>query len=661
MTPNPYPHLLSPIRLSPGVELRNRVVVTAHGTGLAEDGLPGPRLVAYHRERAVGGAALLITEHNSVHPSSALLHGTTIRNHDDLIIEPYRRLASAVHEHGARIFVQLAHAGLQSAPLLGRGYVVGPSADGALPASAPIHELTPVELHELVDAFAAAAGRVTAGGVDGIELHLGHGNLLQQFLSPVTNRRTDSYGGSEDRRLTFPREVMRAVFDAAGDFPVGLRLSADELVDGGLRLDDMLRITAELLNAASRPPVYLSVSAGQDMDPLSAGRHQASSHLPPGHLVPYARAFRGVFKPIPVICVGRITEPELGEAIVAGGDADLVGMTRAHIADPHLVAKATGVEAEPRVACIGCNAGCLGRLERGLHVSCVQNPATGREDRIGQLPGRARENGLVVVLGGGPAGLEAAVTAARIGHRVVLYERAPALGGRLALASRLPGLSEYAKVIDHRRRLIEAFDVDVRLGAEPDPHEIAHQAPLLTVVATGSRPVVTEGVGVYIEVEEIIAHGSLPEGPLTIIDEIGGTAAAAFAELGATPGRRVSLVTAAERPLERVERGMRAVMIERLLRLGIRVLVRTRLVSDEGAVWLVDGWTAERELLEPNEVIVRVSRRVASAELAPALVAAGLPITIVGDAVAPRGMEAAIFEGRINVESLLVGLSVAAD
>lgn len=631
-----YEHLMTPLMLRGGLRLRNRAVVTAHGTGLSSGGVPSERLIAYHRARARGGAGLIIVEHNSVHPTSRLLHGSTINSFVDAVIEPYTRLADAVHREGAAIFTQLSHAGMQSGAIADRGYVVGPSPDGTLRPDAPVRALTADDIDELVDAYAAAARRIVAGGLDGVEVHLGHGNLLQQFLSPLTNRRCDEYGGDSGGRLRFPARVVSAVAEAVGGLEIGLRVSADELVPGGLSCDQTIALMRDLICETGVTPSYINVSAGQDMSALSAGLHQSPMYIPNGHLVPFAKRYREALSPIPIICIGRITTPQLAEDVLVAGEADLVGMTRAHIADPYLIAKASAGEEHEIVPCIACNVACLGRLERGAHVTCIQNPASGRESTLEHRLSHARRSGRrIAIVGAGPAGLEAAVSAGRAGHEVVLFEAGEEPGGLALAAARLPGRAEVGKVVSYRLGVLSNFrNVELRCGQAASIEMICEQEPELVVLATGSRMSDGTPPGCCPPEEIALGESSFPSDAVSclVYDGVGDVLGAGLAELMSVRGLTTRLAYRAVLPMPNVERGMRAVVLERLARAGVAV---------EAGV--------ETPQPAQEETLVRVDPRRPQRSLLEALKGSGLRCEVVGDALVPRGFEHAILEGRMAI------------
>jgi 2,4-dienoyl-CoA reductase-like NADH-dependent reductase (Old Yellow Enzyme family) len=333
--PTRYPALFRPLQIG-SMTVRNRIFVSGHQSHFTKDGLVTDRYIAYHRERARGGAALLITGATPVHFTST--SSRYLNNVSDDIIPGYRRLADAVHSEGAKMLAQLAHAGAHVE------YVYGaPPAWAASPVMAELtrnvpHEMELDEIQELVQAFAAAAVRAKAGGLDGVELLFAFGWLVASFLSPYTNHRTDEYGGGLDNRLRFPLEIISAVRDAVGpDFVVGIRMPADELVKGGVDLRQAQEIARRF--DETRKVDYLNVIAGTNIERMSRVRHWPPSPAPHGLFAGLVDNIKEVVQ-LPVFCVGRVTDIQMAEEIVSEGIADMVAMTRAHIADPHLVRKA---------------------------------------------------------------------------------------------------------------------------------------------------------------------------------------------------------------------------------------------------------------------------------------------------------------------------------
>ncbi len=648
MPDTPLRLLFSPLALR-GVTLRNRIVSTAHATGLAEQGSIGDRLIAYHAARARGGVGLIITEQTSVHPTSTSRHVGAIRNWDDTIIGPYRRLADAAHRHGTPVFAQLNHAGGLSGSHGPDHRVVAPSAfDAELSEETP-HVLDLEEIAELGRAFAAAAARVRAGGLDGVELHGGHGNLIQQFLSPLTNYRTDAYGGSLENRLRFAEEVLAAVRRAVGeDFVVGLRLSAEEHEPGGLTLEEARRLARALTETGRLD--YLNVTAGRDLNSWSLAMHYAPMYLPSLHLRHLARGIKEVVG-VPVLAVGRIVDPGDAEAILAAGDADLVGMTRAQIADPDLANKAArGAFAEIR-ACVGANEGCLGRLFRGLPITCVHNPLSGREAELGELrpADRARR---VLVAGGGVAGLEGARVAALRAHRVLLLERQGTLGGQVQLARRAPRRGEFGAIADHLVGAVERAGVEIRTGCEATAASVLAAAPEAVIVATGSEPRVPDWPGSDGRVVSVRAAlgGAVVGNPVLVLDTKGDMAGLTAADWLAERGYDVTVVTPHLYAGPQIELMTWRILYQRLLDRKVTILAQTEVVglSDRGVV-VRHVFSGAESTLDGAATVVAACGGHATDRLYRELrvAAPGLALHLVGDAAAPRQVEQAIYEGHM--------------
>ncbi|MCH7550202.1 MAG: NAD(P)-binding protein, partial [Proteobacteria bacterium] len=426
-----FEHLLSPLQVG-SKRLRNRVLISAHVPRLAVDNLPSPAYVAYHRVRAGGGAGLQITGATAVHPTGTLGTSYSLQNLDDRIVPGYAKLASAVHDEGGTILAQLAHsAATLNVSDAGRP-LWAPSALQSEVARETPHEMTVDDIAELVAAHRAAAARVREGGLDGVELLGAFGFLIAAFTSTLTNKRQDAYGGSLDNRLRFAREVIAAVREAIGpDRILGMRIPGDERVAGGLNQDDMREIAIRLTETGQLD--YLSVIVGTNYNRMQRMAHWGPTPLPHGVYVPLASNIKEVVD-IPVFAAGRVTDPELADAIIRDGKADMVAMTRAHIADPEIVSKIRAGRTGEIRPCVGANV-CI--TLTGGPLRCFHNPSATR-DLIDRPVSRAAKVKNIAVIGGGIAGLEAACVAAGRGHKVTLYEASDRLGGRLALWSTAP-------------------------------------------------------------------------------------------------------------------------------------------------------------------------------------------------------------------------------
>ena len=381
MTHPRFPHLLSPIQVGPR-RLRCRVLVTAHEIRLADDGIPGPRYAAYHRARARGGAGLQITGCTAVHHTGGLGSEGTLANVDDSIIDGYRMLAGAVHHEGGVILAQLGHSAATTHSTDPGAPVWAPSAvTGHLMRHGQrAHAMSIGEIEEIVEAFEAAAERCRKGGMDGVEILAAFGFLVAAFLSPIANQRSDRYGGSLENRMRFCREVVSAVRDGMGrDGIVGLRIPGDELVEGGLGLDEM-KMVARAMERDGKVD-YLNVIAGTNMDRIQRAEHWPPTPAPHGLYVHLAAGIRSAVE-LPVFTVGRITDPAQAERILAGGEADMVGMTRAHVADPDLIAKLREGRLDDIRPCVGANV-CIRNGLSGRSIGCIHNPADGAGADLG--------------------------------------------------------------------------------------------------------------------------------------------------------------------------------------------------------------------------------------------------------------------------------------
>src|SRR5881296_4108591 len=453
-----FTSLFTPIEVG-GVTLKNRIYSSGHAEAMAEGGRPTERLRRYHEAKARGGCALTIFGgSSSVHPSSPAAAWKQIANHDDSIIPAYRALADAVHDHGCLVFTQLTHLGR-------RAQADGEEANVLLaPSQIPErvhrdvpHELEVDQIAELVRAFGEAARRCRDGGLDGIEISMAHNHLIDQFWSPLFNQRLDDYGGRLENRMRFGVEVLSEIRLRVGsDFVVGARISGYELTRGGLTAADMAEIARHL--AASGLIDFLSIiGGGAHTYALQAAAVPNMSYAA-GVYVPLAAAIKHAAPGMPIFHASRIVDPVHADHIVAAGQIDVVGMTRALIADPEMPRKAREGRLDDIRRCVGANEGCIDRIYQGKAVTCVQNPATGREGELGDVrPATAKH---VVVVGGGVAGLEAARVAALRGCRVVLMEKAAELGGQVLLAACAPARAEYAGIVRFLAGQVRKLGVD---------------------------------------------------------------------------------------------------------------------------------------------------------------------------------------------------------
>lgn len=475
-----FPNLFEPITLR-NLTVPNRIFISGHFTHFAENNLPSDRLKHYYETRAKGGIGLIITEAQSISRHVWPVPNTCIAD-TDAIIERYKNLADAVHPHGTKIFAQLWHNGHHSFSKIS-WLPVQSCSPVPCPASGEVpKELEEEEIQEVYQQYARAAVRAKKGGLDGIELHFGHGYLPQQFLSPYTNIRQDQYGGSFENRLRFGLELIDVVREAVGDeFVMGIRMSADELLECGLKLQDMLEAAQRWEQTGKVDFLHVTIgtykTAAVAIPPMGT---------PPRPFVWMAAEIKQVVD-IPVFAVIKISDPQTAEEILENHEADMVAMTRATICDPELPNKTREGRVDEIRLCMNCNEGCWGRCQETLPITCVQNPEAGREKEFRVLPARERKR--VMVVGGGLSGMSAARVAAMKGHEVELYERGEALGGQILVSSRAPFREDLMESVRNFEKDLGRLEVPVKLGTEVTEEMILKKDPDHVIVATGALPI----------------------------------------------------------------------------------------------------------------------------------------------------------------------------
>ncbi len=535
--------LLSPLTVG-SVELRNRVVSTAHGAFLDfyRPGEDGERYIAYQERRARGGTGLIVLQPVHVHHTS---QAPGHHVYDPADLEPkLREMARRLHAHGSRVLIQLLHFGAafrsdastDLEPLWGFSPILSST------GSEPAHAMTADEIEEVIDGYVRTAVLAVESGLDGVELQAGHGYLVHQSLSPWGNRRGDEWG----ERDRFARTILARIRAAVGRGPVvGLRLSVDDWIAparGGLGPQGLREVAAGLVGTGDID--YLGTTAGARAAHYarSIGSHH---HAPGGMLELVARMRTAIGAAVPVVGVGRVVSPQLAERALREGVCDLVGMTRAQIADPDLVAKLRTRGGAALRPCVGANSGCVDRMVGGLPITCFHNPEVGREHR--RDGGRARHPRRVLVVGGGPAGAKAAEAAARRGHAVTLAERGEELGGRLRCVARAGAPRELLGSIEWIAGELRRLGVTVELGVEVDAARLEAFGADAIVLATGARPAPEQlppgdGSVPVASLDEAVAgrHTGLD---VLVVDQLGITDVAMTAECVAETARSVVVVT----------------------------------------------------------------------------------------------------------------------
>ena len=645
-----FRYLLSPMKLG-NLTLNNRVVFSAHLTNYAERGLPSEQHAAYYAARAAGGAGLIITEEHSTHPTDwpyeKLIHGFRPE-----VVPGYRRITTAVHRHGTPILAQINHNGGQASGLYTRRPVWAPS---AIPD--PLFRETPkaidaAEIAEVVAGYAKVAGHCMEGGFDGVELQCSHSSIVRGFLSPATNRRRDEYGGNLDNRMRLLREIIGAVRGAIGPKRVlGVRLCGDELIEDGITIDDAVEVAGavEALGMVD----YLNTSIG--VATMTLFMIEASMHVPPGYALFIPSAFRKRVS-LPVIGVGRFKDPLQAEKALADGHCDLVGMVRAQIADPDFVAKARAGRTEDIRVCLSCNQECVGRMGVNRWLGCIENPRAGKESQPLPPLGLAKR---VLIVGAGPAGLQAAATAAERGHKVLVCERDARPGGQVRLAASVPSRAEFGDLIRNLLQACRRADVGIRLGAEMDIQKIADERPDAIIVATGSSPALPywapadpPAAGPKLaDVRQVLDGSVQPKGRVIVVDELGFHQATSVAELLADRGCSVEVITSGM--VVGQDLGVTLDMEGWQTRASLKHISQTTdllvLGLEDGAVQLLHHPSGRPERREVDWIVLAVPNR-PNEELYFNLKKAGFAAYRIGDCVAPRRAHAAVIEGhRIGV------------
>lgn len=651
-----FEYLFTPIRLGP-VTLRNRIMVAPYAALFAsEEYLPTERQAAHYGDLARGGAALIVMGGSVVHPNSLAHPGFNLIS-DERAIPGYRRIAQRVHEHGAKIFSQLSHHGRQTPSVYSRRVPWAPS-----PIPCLLYRETPKEMEEedIQDVIAhtvLSARNVVDAGFDGAELYAAHGYLMSQFLSPVSNLRTDAWGGSLDNRLRFVVETARAVRSTIGpDRALGLRLNGDDFTPGGLTPDDCKEI-ARRLDAFGLFDYFSISGTTYYAFPLIV----PDGSFPPGLFVHLASGIKSVVR-APVAVVGRINSPVQAEKILADGHADLIAMVRALLADPELPSKARDGRLDDIRPCIACNEGCIGREIRHAPISCTVNPAVGLEATlgIGTLTKASRRR-RVLVVGGGAAGMEAARVAALRGHEVTLVEAADALGGQALLVARLPSRQEFEGLVRWLERQVRQL-CEVRLGTTVGADDILRHAPDAVVVATGSvpvrtgytpvRPDVAEVPGVVLShvltVWDVLSNGRTLGERVVLVDDLHDWGGLGVAEYLAAQGKRVDVVSRLLHAGMDINPTSLGPLYGRLRKRGVvfhPATVVTEILPD--SVRTLDLFTNAKGTIGSVDTVVLAMGSRARNELARALKGRVPELHVVGDCLAPRRVLEAVYEGHL--------------
>ena len=659
-----FSHIAQPLGLRHRT-LRNRINFGAHTANMSEGGLPGDRHLGYYLERARGGAAMIVVEPVPVHPTAVLTRGN-FRHGDDSIVQPFRRITDAIHAEGATIVHQLYHVGQHGD--FDNSYRESWSPSG-LPSyhdSDGSHAMSELEIREVIDGFVDAAVRAKACGFDGVEIFAAYNAIVDQFWLPWSNRRDDRWGGSFENRMRFSGEILAGIRHAVGDeFIIGLATSVDPTVEVAMQIDELCEIVS--WHDAHDLMDYVTCGTGSYFNfGILMPTFQFADKLG----VEAAEALSAAVTYAKVQAESHIRTPENADAVIAAGQADMVSIVRGQIADPYLVNKALEGRPDDVRGCISCNQMCWGRRSRDYWISCLVNPSAGREfEWGGDTFAPAPESKSVLVVGGGPAGLETARVAAERGHRVTLVEAGPELGGAFRLAGLQPRRSQISELIAWYERQLARLGVNVLVNHPVDGDEAAAFGADEIVVATGSQPAGT-GFQRFIpaadsmpgierddvcSIEDVLSHNARPGQRVVLVDDVGDWRGTGTAWHLADRGHQVTIVSSWPMIGYWIQRTagdweLRA----RLRQLGVDWVTEAVVAewSEDGA--LVRSVLDGGEQLIAADTLVLATTNVPETTVADHLVTSGFerPVHLVGDAVAARLAVHAIYEGRVRGRSI---------
>lgn len=635
--------------------LRNRIVFGAHTANMSVDGLPGDQYGAYLLERALGGAAMIVAEPVPVHRTGVLTRGN-FRAEDDAVIPAFRRILEPVKDAGAVVLQQLYHVGQHGDSDLSYKSHWGPSGMPSYHDSDGSHAMSETEIEELIAAFVAAAVRCQKSGFDGVEIWAAYHSLLEQFWTPWSNRRDDQWGGSLENRTRLSMRILEGIRKACGDdFIVGMSVSYSDSFSVSLSIDETTEILARHDETGHLD--YVSCGSGGYLDfeklmPTFALGEKLS--------VPATEVFKQELKHAKIQSESQIRTPENAETVLGAGQADLVSIVRGQIADPHLANKSLNGQHEDIRGCISCNQMCWGRRSRDYWISCLINPSVGREHEWGgDRFDAAAEKKNVLVIGAGPAGLEAARVAAERGHNVDLHEASNAIGGQFRLAGEQPRRGQISDLLTWYERQLDRLGVNVILNSFLEEGEVRAIGADVVVLATGSLPdedatqrwlpqigpLPGLAKGNVYAAEDVMRRDAQLGDSVIVYDEGGNMRGVGTAWHLAEAGKQVTIVTSDPYVGKELTRTSADIPIRaRLAKLGVQFLTEHAIAKWCGDKAIVRNLLDQQDAEIPASALIMATTNRAFDPLSSDL--SDLDVRLIGDAAAPRQAPWAFYEGR---------------